>query len=156
LFRNFVLIYITQHDQDILELDQHHGAVVVLVVELAELDVVVVVAGVVGLLACIADEFDDLVELAELLLVVVLLAMCHAHLLGNVHAHGVHDVTEVVHVKLALAVPVINVANSLNLLSITLLNEKKLLNKPFIFFTHTSRLIFDFLKKIIETMEKQL
>ena len=43
-----------------------------------------------------------------------LLAKAHADLLGDVHAKGVDDVTEEVHVEDALAIPVVDVADLLD------------------------------------------
>merc|ERR1711890_113788 len=40
------------------------------------------------------------------------------HLLGGVEAHGVHDVSKVEHVKLALAIPVIDVTDLLTNVSV--------------------------------------
>merc|ERR1711893_35176 len=52
---------ISQVGEDVLELSQHHGTVLVLVVELAELDVVVVVASVLGGLEGLVDKLVDLI-----------------------------------------------------------------------------------------------
>jgi len=102
---------ITKIAEEVLELGQHHGAVLVLVVELAELNEVVVVAGVLGLLEGLLDEGDDLIELAELLAGVVGLAVLDADLLDDVEAEGVEDVHEVVHVEDTLHVPVVDLAD---------------------------------------------
>merc|ERR1719362_2022879 len=47
--------FITHKSQEGLELSQHHGSVLIFVVQFAQLNVVVVVSGVFGLLSC-----DDL------------------------------------------------------------------------------------------------
>merc|ERR1712158_197574 len=108
---------IAQHDQEVLELGQHHGAVLVLVVELAQLDVVVVVASVLWLLDGLLDEADNLIKLAELLAGVVGLAVLDADLLDDVHAKGVEDIHEVVHVKDAFAIPIVDLADLLDIIS---------------------------------------
>jgi hypothetical protein len=48
----------------------------------------------------------------------------HAHLLDDVHAKGIKDVTEVVHVQLASAIPIVDGADLLDLISV--LNKRKL------------------------------
>jgi len=110
---------ISQVGEDVLELSQHHGSVLVLVVELAELDVVVVGSGALWGGDGLVDQGDDLVEGAELLLLLLLLAKTHADLLGHVVAGGVDDVHQVEHVELAFAVPVVDVADLLNSISIS-------------------------------------
>ena len=104
--------------EDVVELGEHHGAVTVLVIEFEQLEVVgidsLAVGGLDGLLAL----FQDLVKLAELLALLVGLAKADADLLGGVEAHGVHDVSEEEHVKLALAVPVVDVADLHALISV--------------------------------------
>ena len=77
-----------------------------------------VVAGVVRLLDSSVHEADDLIEGAELLASVVGLAVLHAHLLDDVHAKGIKDVTEVVHVQLASAIPIVDGADLLDLISV--------------------------------------
>jgi len=107
---------IAQVAQKVLQLGQHHGTVLVLVVELAELDEVVVVTGVLGLLEGLLDEGDDLIELAELLAGVVGLAVLDADLLDDVEAKGVEDVHEVVHVEDTLHVPIVDLADLLDII----------------------------------------
>merc|ERR1711993_102431 len=72
------------------------------------------VGGLQGLL----DLGDDVVELGELLALLVGLAKADAHLLGGVVAHGVHDVAEEEEVELALAIPVVDVTDLLNSISV--------------------------------------
>jgi len=110
---------ISQVGEDVLELSQHHGAVLVLVVELAELDVVVVGAGALWGLDGVVDESDDVVEGGELLALLLLLAKADADLLGHVEAGGVDNVHQVEHVQLAFAIPVVDVADLLNSVSIS-------------------------------------
>merc|ERR1712156_729157 len=95
------------------------GSVLVLVVELAELDVVVVGSGALRGGDGLVDQGDDPVEGAELLLLLLLLAKTHADLLGHVVAGGVDNVHQVEHVELAFAVPVVDVADLLNSISIS-------------------------------------
>merc|ERR1712109_292850 len=51
----------------------------------------------------VARVSDDLIKLAELLLNIVSLTIFDTGLLGEVHAHGIEDIHEVVHVKDTLA-----------------------------------------------------
>ena len=67
-----------------------------------------IVAGVVGLFDALVDEFDDLVKLAEFLFGIVLLTVLDTDRLHEVHAHGVHNVPEVVHVQFTFSMPVID------------------------------------------------
>ena len=60
------------------------------------------------------DHGDDFVEAGEFLGFFFLLAIGHADLLGNVEAQGVHDITKIEQVELALAMPIVNVADFLN------------------------------------------
>merc|ERR1712244_66669 len=76
---------VTEITEDVVELSQHHGAVAVLVVELEELQVVVV--GALG----------------------------DTGLLGDVQAKSVHHVSEEKEVNLAFAIPVVDVADVLDL-----------------------------------------
>ena len=108
------MVVLTQVGEDVLELGQHHGAVLVLVVELAELDVVVVGAGGLGGLLGLVDQLDDLVELGKLLALLVGLAEANQDLLGDVQAKGVDDVHEEVHVQLAFAIPIVDVTDLLD------------------------------------------
>ncbi len=102
---------IGQVGEDVLQLGEHHGAVLVLVVELAQLDVVVSGAlAVLGLLRLV-NEFDDVVELGELFVAFIGLAETDANLLGDVKVQGVDDVAEEEHVEFAFAIPVVDVAN---------------------------------------------
>ena len=83
-----------------------------------------VVARVLGLLDGLIHEFDDLVEGAELLASVVGLTELDGDLLGNVHAEGVEDVHEVVHVKFTSAIPIVDFADLSGLSFVLLLKEK--------------------------------
>ena len=108
--------HVPQVAQDVLQLGQHHGAVLVLVVELAELDKVMVVTEDLRLLQSLLDEGNDLVKLAELLAIVVSLAVLDADLLDNVEAKGIEDVHKVVHVDDTLHVPIIDLADPLDII----------------------------------------
>ena len=109
---------LTKIAQDVLELGQHDGAVLVLVVQFAQLNVVVVIAGAVGLLDGLLHEFDDLVILAELLAGVVGLAVLDGDLFDDVHAQSIEDVHEVVHVNLAFGIPIVDGADFLDFISV--------------------------------------
>jgi len=106
---------VTEVAEDVVKLSEHHGAVAVFVVELEELQVVSVgslgVRGGNGGL----DLLDDIVVLGELLALLVSLSLGDASLLGNVQAQSVHDVSEEEQVNLAFAIPVVDVADVLNL-----------------------------------------
>merc|ERR1712029_442474 len=95
----------------------NHGAVLVLVIELAELDKVVVVTNDLRLLQSLLDKADDLVKLAELLASIVSLAELDADLLDDVDAKGKEDVHEVVHVNFTLHVPIVDLADLSDIIS---------------------------------------
>merc|ERR1711981_521252 len=88
------------------------------VVQLQQLHVVGVGSLAVGGLQGLLNLGDDIVELGELLALLVGLAQADAHLLGGVVAHGVHDVAKEEQVKLALAIPVVDVTDLLNSISV--------------------------------------
>ena len=111
------MLYLTQVGQDVFELGQHHGSVLVLVVELAEFDKVVVVTGVLRLLQSLLSKGDDLVKLAELLASIVSLTVLDADLLDDVDAKSIKDVHEVVHVKFTLHVPIVDLADLPDIIS---------------------------------------
>jgi len=110
---------ISQVGQDVLELSQHHGSVLVLVVKLAQLNVVVVGSGALWGLDGGVDESNDIIEGDELLALLLLLAKADADLLGHVEAGGVDNVHQVEHVQLTFAIPVVDVADLLNSVSIS-------------------------------------
>merc|ERR1712241_885620 len=110
---------ISQVGQDVFKLSQHHGSILVFVVQFAQFDVVMVVATHFWGLHGSLDHFDDFIEAGVLLFFFFLLAICHADLLGNVEAQGVHDITKIEQVELALAMPIVNVADFLNSISIS-------------------------------------
>jgi len=103
--------FITHKRQESFELSQHHGSVLVFVVQFAQLNVVMVVSSVFWLLDGLLDKFDDLIEFAVFLLNIVHLTVLDSDLLGEVKAKGVEDIHEVVHVKLALAMPIVDIAD---------------------------------------------
>merc|ERR1719193_1454882 len=94
-------------------LSKHHGSVGVFVIQLEKLDVVMISSLTVWSLHCSLAHRYYIVELGELLTFLVCLSEAHTDLLGGVEAHGVHDVAKVEEVELALAVPVIDVADLL-------------------------------------------
>ena len=113
---------LTHKRQESLKFGQHHGSIFIFVVQFAQLNVVMVVTSVFWLLDGLLDKGYNLIEFAEFLLNIVSLAVFDANLLGEVHAHGVEDIHEVVHVKNTLAMPIIDVADPLNFISILILN----------------------------------
>merc|ERR1719167_2194327 len=107
--------FVTKVSKDVLEFSEHHGSVAVFVVELEELNVVVVGSGGVrGVLGSV----DVLVELGEFLAFLIGLSKTNANLLGGVHSKGIHDISEEEKVKFAFAIPIVDVADFLNSLSI--------------------------------------
>jgi len=110
--------FISKIGKDVLELSKHHGSVAVFVIKLKEFNIVVVGSrGVGGVLGSI-DLLDDIIELGEFLAFLISLAKTNAHLLCGVHAKGVHDISEEEEVKLAFAIPIIDVTDFLNSLSV--------------------------------------
>jgi len=106
---------VTEVAEDVVQLSEHHGAVAVFVVELEELKVVGVgslgVGGGNGGLALL----DNVVVLGELLALLVGLSLGDTGLLGDVQAKSVHDVSEEEEIDLAFAIPVVDVADVLDL-----------------------------------------
>merc|ERR1711992_392030 len=91
--------FITHERQESFKLSQHHGSILIFVVQFAQLNVVMVVSSVFWLLDCLLDKGYNLVELAEFLLNIVSLTVLDGGLLGEVHAKSIEDVHEVVHVN---------------------------------------------------------
>merc|ERR1719228_3255246 len=114
---------ITHKRQESLKLSQHHGSILVFVVQFAQLNVVMVVSSVLWLLDCLLDKGYNLVELAEFLLNIVSLTVFDGGLLGEVHAKSIEDVHEVVHVKFALAMPIVDIADPSNFISVEDVHE---------------------------------
>ena len=104
----------TQVGQNVFELSQHHGSILVFVVQFAQFNVVMVVAMVFWGSQGSVYHFDNIVELGVFLLFFFLLTVGHADLLGNVESQGVHDVTKVEQVDFSLAMPIVNVTDLLN------------------------------------------
>merc|ERR550532_2816383 len=63
--------FISHKRQESLELSQHHGAILIFVVQFAQLNVVKVVSGMFGLLDGLLDEGDNLIELLVCLLNII-------------------------------------------------------------------------------------
>ena len=101
--------------EDVVQLGEHHGAVAVLVVELEQLQVFVVSSLGVGGGHSGLHLLNDVVVLGELLALLVGLSLGDTGLLGDVQTKGVHDVSEEEQVDLAFAIPVVDVADVLNL-----------------------------------------
>merc|ERR1712110_1395161 len=104
--------------QESFKLSQHHGSIFIFVVQFAQLNVVMVVTSVVWLLDGLLDKGYNLVKLAVFLLNIVGLSVFDSGLLGEVHAKGIEDVHEIVHVKFALAMPIVDIADPFNFSSI--------------------------------------
>ena len=113
---------LTHKRQESLKFGQHHGSIFIFVVQFAQFNKVVVVSSMFRLLNNLLGKSDNLIEGKEFLFNIISLAVFDASLLGKVHAHGVEDIHEVVHVKDTLAMPIIDVADPLNFISILILN----------------------------------
>merc|ERR1711928_133235 len=108
----------THKSQEGFELSQHHSAIFIFVVQFAQFNKVVVVSSVFWLLNNLLGKSDNLIEGKEFLFNIISLAIFDTSLLGEVHAHGVEDIHEVVHVKDTLAVPIVDVADPLNFFNV--------------------------------------
>merc|ERR1719348_2639415 len=95
--------------QGCLKFSKHHGSIAIFVIELKELNVVVVGSGGVRGGLCGINLLDDIIELCEFLAFFISLTKTNAHLLCGVHAKGIHDISEKEKVKLAFAIPIIDV-----------------------------------------------
>ena len=111
-------IQLTHESQEGFKLSAHHGSILILVIQLAQFNVIMVVTGVFGLLGSLVHESNNFVKSAELFAGVISLTVLDANFLDNVHAHSVEDIHEIVHVNLASAIPIIDVANPQNFFSI--------------------------------------
>merc|ERR1712154_479659 len=109
--------FITHKRQESLKFSQHHGSIFIFVVQFAQLNVVVVVTSVFWLLDSLLDKGDNLIKLAEFLLNIVSLSVFDSGFLGKVHAKSIEDVHEVVHVKFALAMPIVDIADPSNFIT---------------------------------------
>ena len=116
---------VTEVAEDVVQLSQHHGAVAVLVVQLEELQVVVVGALRVGGGDSGLALLHDIVVLGELLALLVSLTLGDTGLLGDVQAKSVHHVSEEEEVNLAFAIPVVDVADVLDLCLKNFVNLQK-------------------------------
>merc|ERR1712242_623256 len=110
--------FITHKRQEGFELSQHHGSIFIFVVQFAQLNVVMIVSSVFRLLDSLLDKGYNLIKLAEFLLNIISLSVFDSGLLGQIHAKGIEDVHEVVHVKFALAMPIVDIADPSNFISI--------------------------------------
>jgi len=114
----FLWDFITHKRQEGFELSQHHGSIFIFVIQFAQLNVVMIVSSVFWLLDSLLDKGYNLIKLAEFLLNIVSLSKFDSGLLGQVHAKSIEDVHEVVHVKFALAMPIVDIADPSNFISI--------------------------------------
>jgi len=101
--------------EDVVKLSKHHGAVAVFVVELEELNIVVVGSlGVRGGNSGL-DLLDNIIVLGELLALLISLSLSNTGLLGDVQAKSIADVSEEEQIDFTFAIPVVDVADILNL-----------------------------------------
>ena len=106
---------ISQVAEDVVKLSQHHGAIAVLVIELEQLQVVSIGSlGVRGGNSGLA-LLNNLIVLGKLLALLISLALGDASLLGDVQTKSVHDISKEEQVDLAFAIPVVDVADILDL-----------------------------------------
>jgi len=103
---------LTKGEEDVLQLAQHHGAVLHLVVELQALNEVLVGAGVLGFLHVSVDGVE-LFQLDELLALLLGATEFVNHLEGGVEVETSEAVTEVEHVHAGLALKVVDVESKL-------------------------------------------
>ena len=115
----------THKSQEGFEFSQHHGAIFIFVVQFAQFNKVVVVSSMFRLLNNLLGKSDNLIEGKEFLFNIISLAVFDASLLGEVHAHSVEDIHEVVHVKDTLAVPIVDVADPLNFFNVLFFSKYK-------------------------------
>merc|ERR1711976_170767 len=106
---------VTEVAQDVVQLSQHHSAVGVLVVELQQLQVVTVLSLGVGGGNGSLDLLDNIIIPGKLLTLLISLAQTNTGLLGDVETQSVHHVSEEEQVDLTLAIPIVDVADVLNL-----------------------------------------
>merc|ERR1719209_2326309 len=95
------------------------AVVFVFVVQFAQFNVVMVVAVVFGGLQGSVDHGDNFVEAGEFLVLFFLLTILHADLFCDVESQGIHDVTKVEQVELSLAMPIVDLTDLLNSISIS-------------------------------------
>merc|ERR1712113_299607 len=101
--------------EDVVKLSKHHGAVAVFVVELEELNIVVVGSlGVRGGNSSL-DLLDNIIILGELLALLISLSLSNTGLLGDVQAKSIADVSKEEQIDFTFAIPVVDVADILNL-----------------------------------------
>merc|ERR1719208_733566 len=99
----------------ITELSKHHGSIAVFVIELQELNIVSVgslgVRGGNGGL----DLLDNIIVLGKLLALLISLSLSNTGLLGDVQAKSIADVSKEEQIDFTFAIPVVDVADILNL-----------------------------------------
>merc|ERR1712106_221770 len=66
--------------------------------------------GVRGALGSV-NLLNNVIKLGKLLSLFICLAKTYTHLLGGVHAKSIHNISEEEHVKLALAIPIVDVTD---------------------------------------------
>jgi len=116
---------LTQGEEDVLQLTQHHCAVLHLVVKLKALDEVLVGSGVLGLLHLAVDRVE-LLQLDELLALLLGAAQFVDHLESGVEVQAPETVAEVEEVHPGLALKVVDVKGklcSLNLLVVQIMSH---------------------------------
>jgi len=103
---------LSEGEEDVLQLTQHHCSVLHLVVQLETLDKVLVGAGVLGLLDLRVDG-EELLELDELLSLLLGATQFFNHLEGGVLVEPPQTVAQIEQVHAGLALEVIDVKGKL-------------------------------------------
>merc|ERR1711920_123943 len=110
---------ITKVGQDVVKLSKHHGAIGVLVIQLHQFNVVSIGAlGIRGSNGSL-DLGNNLIKLGKLLALLISLALGNTDLLGHIESKSISNVAKVEKVELALAIPVIDVTDLQDCLSIS-------------------------------------
>merc|ERR1719315_284380 len=102
----------------VTQLSKHHGSIVVFVIELEELHIVCIGSGGVGSVSCSLHFLDHVIKLGKLLSLFISLAKTYTDLLGGVHTKSIHHISKEEQVYFTLTIPVIDVTDVFNFLSI--------------------------------------
>merc|ERR1712121_110052 len=101
--------------EDVVKLSKHHGAIAVFVIELQQLKVVIVSSlGVWGGNSSF-DLLNNIIILGKLLSLLISLAQTNTDLLGDVKTKSIHHISKEEKIDLAFAIPIVDVADVLDL-----------------------------------------
>ena len=110
----------THESQESFQLGHHHGTIFIFIVQFAQFKIIIVGSLVIGLLDGFLHQSDNFVKLAIFFLVIIGLTVLDANFLDDIQAQCVKDVHEIVHVKRTFAMPVIDLTDPYNFISILL------------------------------------